>query len=347
MYTIATPRYISCNSAQELYTHVLEAIYDAEDVGSVCDPKSIGSAWGTRERPTRELRHVTLVLENPRNRLIHCPLFRLEEAIPRAVLCTLSDVTDLSTVSFYNPKAHEFSDDGKTVPSNYGHRIRNLGEVDQIESVVALLKQDPNSRRAVIHIHATGDSDLRYAPCVDSLHFLIRNGALECQSFWRSENALTLLPINLFEFTLLQELIASELNIPVGPYAHTVTSLHHYLEDTNRLQQTLEALGGNQIPDPMEPMTPHSLRQIEILRNFEEELRLQISNGSAEFSELSNYWQHIAGIMAYAIAKKRGIKPAMHFWKSASRWETLLTERVDQVVGGRPLPAFFQIPLRR
>ena len=351
MHTIESPSHISCESAQQLYLRVLEAVSEGEKVGSVLDPKSIGSAWGTRERPTKELRFVTLILENPRNRMIACPPFRLEEAIPRAVLCTLSDVPDLKTVSFYNSRVCEFSDDGKTIPSNYGCRIRNFNEIDQVQEVIELLKRDRNSRRAVIHVHSVGDSKLRLTPCVNSLHFLIRNGALECHSFWRSENALTLLPINIFEFTLLQELIASELEIPLGPYAQTITSLHYYLDNEGRLHQTLRDLESAPIPDPMDPMTPRSMEQIEIVRNFEEELRLQIGNGANEFSELSNYWQNIAGVIAYTIAKKRGNESTMRFWKNGSPWADLLTDSfIEQAVPAnseRPLSGFFRIPVRR
>ena len=304
MQTIQAPLHLLCSSAQELYHRVLEAVIDGEEVSSVMDPRSIGSFWGTRERPTSELRYVTLVLENPRDRIVHAPTFHLEEAVPRAVLCTLSDAIDLETVGFYNPKAINFSEDKKTVLSNYGYRMRHLNNINQIDEVIAQLKKDPNSRRAVIHVHAVGDSEIKYAPCIDSLHFLIRNGVLECQSFWRSENALTLLPMNIFEFTLLQELIASELDIPLGRYVHSVSSLHYYLDDEAKLHQTLESLQSHEIPDPMDPMTPYSLSEIEILRAFERKLRLKLGDGKEEFSEMSNYWQNMARVIAYAIEKK-------------------------------------------
>ena len=106
---------ISCESAHELYAKVLQSVANGEDVPSIKDPKSIGSGWGTRERPTKELRYVTLVLKNPQKRLINSPFFLLEDIIPRAVLATLSDVFDVQTMAFYNPRAPEFSDDGKTI----------------------------------------------------------------------------------------------------------------------------------------------------------------------------------------------------------------------------------------
>jgi thymidylate synthase len=277
-----------------------------------------------RDRPTRELRYITLILENSRDRLVNAPHLHLEDIIPRTLLCTLSDEIDLRAIGFYNPRAFEFSDDGKTVPSNYGNRVRHLNGVDQIDEVIRQLKQDPNSRRAVIHIHAVGDSEIKYSPCINSLHFLIRNGVLECQSFWRSENALTLLPVNIFEFTMLQELIASELEIPAGRYVHTVTSLHYYLDEEQKLHRTRSALATNVPPEPMDPMPFHSLREVEILRDFEKNVRWQQDDGGERFLELSDYWQNIAGVIAYAAAKREGHGSSMQAWLNDSPWRSLL-----------------------
>lgn len=304
MKTVQSPVQILCESAHQLYIDTLHALCDGEQVGSVTDPKSVGSGWGNKNRPTKELRYITLILENPKHRLVNAPTFHIEDALPRAVLCTLSGELDLGSVSFYNPKACQFSDDGKTIPSNYGHRIRCLDQINQIDHIIALLKKDPNSRRAVIHIHKVGDTEIRYAPCVDSLHFLIRNGALECQSFWRSENALTLLPTNIFEFTLFQELIASELNIPVGRYVHSVSSLHYYLDDQPRLDQVMEIMSFQAHPEPMNSMTEHSLDQVSLLREFERKLRLGLGNGKEEFSKMSTYWKQIAKVFINTIEKK-------------------------------------------
>ena len=184
------PIQILGDSAHVLYHEVLQALCNGETVGSVRDPNSIGSAWGACERPTKELRYATLILTNPRERIVNSPMFPLEKAFPRAALGTLSDELDVSALGFYDPKALAFSDDGKTMPTNYGYRIRHLDHTDQIQLVIDQFKQDSNTRRAVIHVHAVADFERKYDPCIDSLHFLIRDGALECHSFWRSENAL-------------------------------------------------------------------------------------------------------------------------------------------------------------
>ncbi len=325
--SIHAPIQFVCASAQELYYEVLQAISHAELIPTVKNSNSIGSAWGTRERPTRELRYVTLVLENPRDRLIDASMFFLEKAIPRTVLATLSDELEVSSLQFYDAKAREFSEDGIQLTTNYGYRIQHLNGINQIKQVINQFKEDLNTRRAVIHIHSPEDSERKYNPCINSIHFLIRNGALECQTFWRSENALTLLPVNLFEFTMLQELIASELEVPVGQYVHTVTSLHYYSDDDQRLQNSLESLPFCPKPEAMDPMTDHSMSQIAILRKLEQQLR---SNESAiitkmdEYQKLSNYWQEIGEVIAYVIAKRRKQIELAQFLRNNSRWEKLL-----------------------
>jgi thymidylate synthase len=246
---------------------------------------------------------VNLILENPLNRITNSAGFNLISAIPRTLLYTLSDEINLDVIQFYNPRAVEFSDDGKNIPTNYGYRIRHFDGHDQLQLVIDQLKKDPATRRAVIHIHAAGDHIRRYTPCINSLHFLIRNNALECQAFWRSENAFTLLPYNLFEFTMLQELIASELQIPVGCFVQTVTSLHYYLDDQEKIEEALEKLEQSLPPKPMVAMPFHSLEQITHIREFERSLRLNFEAPLVR-NELENYWQNIIDVLSFYVLEK-------------------------------------------
>lgn len=63
-------------------------------------------------------------------------------------------------------------------------------------------------------------------PCTMAMTCHLRAGRLFTTVNMRSNNALRLLPYNLFEFTMLAELIAAELNVELGPYWHAVSSLH-------------------------------------------------------------------------------------------------------------------------
>lgn len=304
MKTMMQPRLFSGDSAEQLYLDVLQALLEeGELVGSVQDRSSVGSGWGLRERPTKELRHVTLILSNPRNRLLS--RMDMERIAPRAVCSILLDEMDLEALCFYDSKARAFSDDGKTVTTNYGYRIRHFDGVDQIAKVIEQFKSDPNTRRAVIHIHRMEDAEKKYDPCIDSLHFLLRNGALECQSFWRSENAFSLLPVNLFEFTLLHEFIAAQLQVEVGIYAHTVTSLHYYIEDEDKIKAAMALLGSS--PHPMKPMPNGSDGQIRYLQFYEKMWRQSPEKAGCylDAMPIDPYWQFFADAIVSAIKRQR------------------------------------------
>lgn len=328
------PLQIISLSSHDLYRKTLEALLKGEVVSSVLQKKSMGSAWGTRERPTRELRYVNLILENPLNRMINALTFNLTTAVPRTLLSTLLDEINLNVIQFYNPRAFEFSDDGKSIPTNYGNRIRHFNGYDQLQLVIDQLKEDPTTRRAVIHIHEAGDHVRRYTPCIDCLHFLIRNNTLECQALWRSKNALSLLPYNLFEFTMLQELIASELCVPVGRFVQTITSLHYYLEDQERVENIITELKEKPTPAPMDKMPFYSLEQIEHIKKLERELRIDC-NGFSQKNELNEYWQHMFDVLKfYVFDKFQPFEKALSVIENSPWRETILEKatKVNQLV---------------
>ena len=172
----------------------------------------------------------------------------------------------------------------------------------------------------MIYIHAPGDSEKDTLLVLIQFIFQSEMGPLNV-TLWRSGNALILLPINIFEFTMLQELIASELKIPMGQYVHTVTSLHYYLEDQSKFDLALHNVLSQEIPESMGSMPFHSLQQIEFLREFERTLRLNLSNGVDEFLKLSGYWQDLAAVIAYSIAKKQYNSISMQYWNDFFPWK--------------------------
>ena len=68
-------------------------------------------------------------------------------------------------------------------------------------------------------------------PCTYGLSFLIRDGQLNVTTIMRSNNAWTLLPYNIFEFSLLAEVVACRVGVPIGSYTHHCISLHLYETD--------------------------------------------------------------------------------------------------------------------
>ena len=50
----------------------------------------------------------------------------------------------------------------------------------------------------------------------------------------------------------------------------------------------------------------------------------QQDDGGERFLELSDYWQNIAGVIAYAAAKREGHGSSMQAWLNDSPWRSLL-----------------------
>ena len=126
-----------------------------------------------------------------------------------------------------------------TVNSNYGYCIHDKWDFDQWEFVKDILKKDPSSRQAIIHIKEP--RDLRVNPtkdvnCTIALQFLIRNGMLHLITTMRSNDVWLGLPYDVFNFTCMQIRMAMELGLNIGMYYHNAGSLHLYKKDVDKLE---------------------------------------------------------------------------------------------------------------
>ena len=130
------------------------------------------------------------------------------------------------------------SDDKKTVNSNYGYCIKDKFGFDQWEMVKKLLKDNQNTRHAVIHIKEARNlitNPTKDVNCTVALQFFIRKGKLHLITTMRSNDIWLGLPYDLFNFTCMQIQMAMELNIPVGNYYHNAGSLHLYRRDVDKI----------------------------------------------------------------------------------------------------------------
>jgi thymidylate synthase len=127
-----------------------------------------------------------------------------------------------------------------TVNSAYGNIIfskDNTTGLSQWERVKNELKNDPNSRRAIININQGhkdyGDLDI---PCTLNLQFLLRNKKLHLICQMRSNDLIFGTCNDIPFFTLLQELMSLELGVELGHYFHNANSLHVYEKHFEMIQ---------------------------------------------------------------------------------------------------------------
>jgi len=196
---------------------------------------------------------VTLILDNPRARRLTSQKrltnygFGVGE-----FLWYWQGKQDLATMVYYNKRMKDFSDDGKTLNSAYGHRIKKatfeqdkgfptFPNASQWEACIETLCNDPDSRRALLLINWPGDNvhaaytGSKDVPCTLSLQFFIRDGKLDLHGHMRSNDVMWGLTYDLFSFTLFQECMLNELkcidkfkNLELGKYYHTAGSIHLY-----------------------------------------------------------------------------------------------------------------------
>lgn len=108
------------------------------------------------------------------------------------------------------------SDQDGYIWSNYGHYVFYQGaeKQSQYEWVIEMLRENPLSRRAIINvnqpIHKQATS--KDFPCAVSLQFYVRDDALHCTVFSRSEDVIWGLPYDIGFFSFMTELVCVDLN---------------------------------------------------------------------------------------------------------------------------------------
>jgi len=119
------------------------------------------------------------------------------------------------------------ADENGEVNSNYGYQWKRH---DQLENVINMLKQNPNTRQAAISIY-DGKAIHQYAydtPCTYAVQFTIVQGKLYMSVYMRSNDLWYGFCNDQYQFASLQEMVAERLNLPVGTYYHHAHNLHLY-----------------------------------------------------------------------------------------------------------------------
>lgn len=153
----------------------------------------------------------------------------------------LSGSNKVKDIAQYAKKWAEISDDGETNNSAYGYRIFHKFGFDQWEFVKELIKRDPNTRQAVIHIKDASNAPTKDTPCTVYLQFFLRDNKLNLSVHMRSNDIWMGVPYDMFSFCFLQVKMAMELGVEVGTYTHYAGSLHMYKRDYDVALKNMDA----------------------------------------------------------------------------------------------------------
>jgi len=113
------------------------------------------------------------------------------------------------------------------VNSNYGYQWKRN---NQLNKIISMLKANPDTRQAAISIYDAKEMDLysKDTPCTYAVQFTIVHGRLDMCVTMRSNDLWYGFCNDQYCFSMLQGLVAHELNIEPGVYYHFAHNMHLY-----------------------------------------------------------------------------------------------------------------------
>lgn len=200
-----------------------------------------GSAASRDGAVVGEQLNAVTVIEDPTRCILRSKIRNLPmRYMVGELLWYLSGSNKLDAIRLYTSAWDRMSDDGVAVNSNYGHKIQHATceysheSFDQLRMVEEMLRRDPASRQAVIHIKQPRNL-IKYPTkdvnCTVCLQFFIREDKLYMTTYMRSNDLWMGFPNDVFQFTAIQIYLAMRLGIGLGSYTHHAGSLHLYQRD--------------------------------------------------------------------------------------------------------------------
>ncbi len=216
-----------------------------------------GVRISTRNGDAISIYDVSMILRNPRSR--HLSLAGRKNNIfstfAEAIWVLAGDNRINPYLTFFLPRAPKYSDDGVIWRAAYGERLYAHGQLENVvqqfqkegiftrRAVISLYMPDRDTNESLINVYNLEDSvDI---PCNNLIHFFITpDKKLNIKIIQRSGDLIFgVSNINIFEFSLLQEVVLSILQrevdsqIKLGYLHQSVTNLHIY---ENRICQANE-----------------------------------------------------------------------------------------------------------
>jgi thymidylate synthase len=240
-----------------------------------------------------------LTLKNPLSRLSRTETKGTIFSCLGEFLWYMSGSNSLEVIKYYIKDYGKYSDDGMTIFGAYGPRLFDKGGIDQLAYVVAKLKTNPASRKAVIQLFDAGDVVEHHedVPCTCTLQFVARANKLHLHVNMRSNDAFKGLPHDVFSFTMLQEFVARNLGLGLGHYHHTVGSLHLYTGDLPKAEQFLSEGLQDDVPMPTMPMGDPTVG-LSALMDAEEVIRTTKTMPAEPPREIPEYWHDLIRLLA-------------------------------------------------
>ncbi|PIZ94262.1 MAG: hypothetical protein COX81_04075 [Candidatus Magasanikbacteria bacterium CG_4_10_14_0_2_um_filter_37_12] len=220
-----------------------------------------GEHTSSRNGDISVLFNVFMTLENPRSR--HLNLIGRKNNIFAMIAETMWVMAGENNIdpflTFFLPRARDFSDDEKTWRGGYGPRLYLYNQLDDAlcvfeeegiqsrKSVISIYMPELDTKESlqrVYHLEQTKDR-----PCNNMMHFFITpDKKFHMTVHQRSGDVIWGMgSINIFEWTFLQEFMLGEIQrrvdqeVTLGTYNHFVTNLHLYEFTSKQGYKVLQA----------------------------------------------------------------------------------------------------------
>ena len=126
--------------------------------------------------------------------------------------------------------------------------------IHQIDSVIAQIKANPDSRRLIVSAWNVGEIEkMALPPCHALFQFFVQDGELSCQLYQRSADLFLGVPFNIASYALLTLMVAQVCDLKPGTFVHTFGDLHLY---SNHLEQAKLQLTREPRPLPQMKLNP-------------------------------------------------------------------------------------------
>jgi thymidylate synthase len=229
------------------------------------DVHHFGTETKSDKGTVKEINRLLLEIERPVNRYLCIPGRKNNiYAMIAETMWVLSGTNLIEPLlSAVLPRAKDFSDDGVSWRAGYGPRLYKDGQLD---TAINRLRKSPATRQSVISIydpaldtdsaiHAQlGVSASKDVPCNNMLYLYTdpdNRNRLNLSVIQRSGDALWGFgSINIFEWSFLQEVVASVLGMDVGTYAHYCNNTHIYYDKPVVLRQVQDIVANTDAVSP-------------------------------------------------------------------------------------------------
>ena len=126
--------------------------------------------------------------------------------------------------------------------------------IHQIDSVIAQIKANPDSRRLIVSAWNVGEIEkMALPPCHALFQFFVQDSELSCQLYQRSADLFLGVPFNIASYALLTLMVAQVCDLKPGTFVHTFGDLHLY---SNHLEQAKLQLTREPRPLPQMKLNP-------------------------------------------------------------------------------------------